>query len=31
MMGGETVFPNTRLTVRRVASMLERGSLQRSC
>lgn len=25
IMGGETVFPNTHLTVRRVGSMLERG------
>jgi uncharacterized protein (DUF433 family) len=24
-MGGETVFPNSRLTVRRIGSMLERG------
>jgi uncharacterized protein (DUF433 family) len=25
IMGGETVFPNSRLTVRRIGSMLERG------
>jgi len=31
IMGGQTVFPNTRLTVRRIESMLKRGSVQRSC
>lgn len=25
IMGGETVFPNSRLTIRRVGSMLDRG------